>query len=139
MTGPGIVFVLCLDGTAVPGFITAVTDIRCFLYLSAGFAFEPWTNTVTSVTGTAERVTDHDLVTGICFFTVETVDTEVVRVIKAASVPCINGPVPPDLFGNGRGIFAEIFGYRLKGSALIEGLFYEFTVFKCKMFVVSRY
>lgn len=66
------------------------------------------------MTGTAERVTDHELVTGICFFTVETVDTEVVRVIKAASVLYINGSVPPDLFGNDRGIFAEIFGYRLK-------------------------
>ena len=91
------------------------------------------------MTGTAERVADHDLVTGICFFTVEPVDTEVVRVNKAASVPSINSSVPPDLFGNGRGIFAEIFGCRLKGPALIEGLFYEFTVFKCKVSVVSRY
>ncbi len=64
-----------------------VTDIRCFLYLPAVFPFKTGTHVVAFVAGPAECVTDKNLATGICLFAAKTVDTEVIRVIKASPVP----------------------------------------------------
>ena len=120
MCGAGIVIILCLDRALVSGPITAITDIRSLLYLLAGFPFKTWADIVTSMAGTAKGITDDELVAGVGLLTAETVDAEVVGIVKTAPVPCVYNAVLPNLFGDSGRVFAEIFGDFPKGFPFIQ-------------------
>ena len=62
----------------------------------AVFAFKAGTDTVAFVTGAALSVTDDQFVTGIRLFAAIAMNTEIIRVIKAAPVPGIDSSVPKD-------------------------------------------
>ena len=70
--------------------------------------FKVRTAVVTDVAGAAQGITDDQLSAGVLFPASVSADTEVIGVIKAAPVPCINSAVPPDLFGYGGRILTEI-------------------------------
>ena len=80
----------------MPGLITAVADIGRVFHPLTAFAFETGTDAVAFVAGTALCITDDQLVTGIRLFAAIAMNTEIIRVIKAAPVPGIDSSVPKD-------------------------------------------
>ena len=84
----------------------AITDKGSPVQPSAGFLFKPRAHHVTFMAGTAQSITDDDLLTCICLFAAESVDTEVIRIIKASLIPCILDPMYPDLLGDSGRILA---------------------------------
>lgn len=60
--------------------------------------------------GAALRIADNQLAAGVFLFTMIAMDAEVIRVVKAASVPGIDLSVPKDFLGNGSRILTEITG-----------------------------
>ena len=80
----------------MPGLFTAVADIGCVFHPFAAFAFKTGTDAVAFVTGAALCITNDQFVTGICLFAAIAVYAEVIRIIKAASVPGIDSSVPKD-------------------------------------------
>ena len=84
-----IVIILCWYGAQVFLSGTAITDKGIPVQPSAGFLLKPGAHHVTFIAGTAQRITDADLLTCICFFTAEPVDTKVIRIIKDSLVPCV--------------------------------------------------
>ncbi len=107
----GIVVILGLQGAFIPGFWTAVTYEGCFFYLPAVFTFKTAAHIVALMAGSAHVVTDENFIACVGLFTMESVDAEVVWVVKTATVPCIDGSMTPYLLGNGGRILAGIFGY----------------------------
>ena len=97
----GIVIIFGLYGTHMPGFTAAIADVRSLFCLPAVFAFKTAADVVAAVAGTAEGVTDDQLVTGIRFPSSVSVDTEVVGIIKTSAAACVNNAVFPNLFGDG--------------------------------------
>ena len=85
----------------MPWFTAAIADVRSLFYLTAVFAFKTAADVVAAMAGTAQSVTDDQLVTGIRFPASVSVDTEVVGIIKTSAVPCVNNAVLPNLFGDG--------------------------------------
>lgn len=85
--GFGIVIVLCMDGTFMPWFITSITDERGFFDPGAVLPFEFGTDVIASVAGAAESIAEDEFPTGVCFFAVITMDTEVIGIIKTSPVP----------------------------------------------------
>ena len=84
----GIIILLRWYGAQVFLSGTAITDKGSPVQPSAGFLLKPGAHHVTFMAGTAQRITDADLLT--CFFlTAEPVDTKVIRIIKASLVPCV--------------------------------------------------
>lgn len=136
--GVSIIIILCLDGALVPGLITAIADIRSLLYLPAGFPFKPRADIVAPMAGTAKSIADNKLVAGVGLFTMVAMDTEVVGIVKTAPVPCVYNTMFPNLFGDGGGIFAEIFGNFSEGFPFIKRFFNVLAVSQRKMFVVTR-
>lgn len=108
---PGIVVIFGLQSAFIPGFRTAIAYERCFFYLSAVFTFKTAVHIVALVAGSAHVVTEEDFIACIGLFTMESVNTEVVWIVKTATIPCINGSMTSYLLGNGGWILAEIFGY----------------------------
>lgn len=47
-------------------------------------------------------------------------NAEVIRIVKAAAVPGVNGSVFPDLPGDGGGVLAEVSGDFAERSAFVE-------------------
>lgn len=74
---------------------------------------------VTSRTGGAFHITEDDLTAHIFLSTMVAVDTEVMSVVESAFMVPVTETVGPDLFGDGSGIFTEIFGDFFKGEFLI--------------------
>ena len=72
--------------------------------------------------GTAQRITENNLLTCICLFTAEPMDTEVIRIIETAFVPGVLNPMEFDLLGDGGGVFTQESGDILKGAPLIKGM-----------------
>lgn len=135
----GVVIVFSVDRASVSWLITAIADIGSFLNMGTVFPFEARTDVVASVTGAAESIADDHLTAGIGLFAMVAVDTEVIGVNKAASVPGINNSVFPDFLGDRGRIFAEETSDLAKRLMIVESLFNVFTVSKGKMFFVSRY
>lgn len=80
---------------------TAVTDKGCFVDMAAFTRLKSVAYVVADVTGTAMRVAEDKLVTGIGFFAAEPADTEGIGIGKAAPVPCICSAVLPNFIGDG--------------------------------------
>ena len=136
--GTGIVIILSLNRTLVSLLITAIADIRSFLYLLAGLSFKARADVVASTAGTAKGITDDELVASVGLLTTEAMDTKVVGIVKTAPVPCVYNTMLPNLFGDSGRIFAEIFGNFPKGFAFIKRFFNVLSVSQRKMFVVTR-
>ena len=71
----------------------AITDKGIPVQLSAGFLLKPRAHHVTFMAGTAQSITDDDLLTCICPFAAESVNTEVIRISKASLSPCVLDPM----------------------------------------------
>lgn len=82
-----IVIVLCMDRAFTPWFIASITDERGFLDPGAVLPFKSGTDVIASVAGAAESIAEDEFPTGVCFFAVITMDTEVIGVIKTSPVP----------------------------------------------------
>lgn len=120
-------------------YAVAIAYERCLLNLTAMFPFKTAANVVAFVAGSAFGITDDKLSAGIDLFSVEAVGTKIIRVIKTASVPCIDGSVPPYFFGNSRGIFAEIFGDLMERLSLIKAIFNIDPVIQCSKSTECRF
>ena len=97
----GIVIIFCLYGAPMPRFTAAIAYIRCLFYLVTVFTFKTAADAVAAMTGTAQSVTDEQFAAGIRFPASVSVDAEVVGIVKASVVPCVDSAVVPNLFGNG--------------------------------------
>lgn len=96
-------------------FITAIADIRSFLYLSAGLPFKTGVDIVTFMVGAVKCIIDEEFVVDIGLFTMVAMDAEVVGIVKTASVSGIYNEVFSDRIEDGRRCFAERVGYFLEG------------------------
>lgn len=115
----GIIIILRWYGAQVFLSGAAITDKRGPVQTEAGFLFKPRAHHVTFMTGPAQGITDPDLLTCICLFAVEPVDTKVIRIIEASLVPGVQDPMPLDLLGDGGRIFAQEPGYVFERESLI--------------------
>ena len=122
----------------MPGLAAAIADIGGLLNLPAVFPLKTWADIIAAVAGTAEGITDDQFAAGVCLLAAKTMNTEVIRVVKAPSVPGIDDPMFPDFFGDGGRVLAEIPCDFTEGLTGIEGLFNKSTVIERKMFVVTR-
>lgn len=102
-------------------------------------ALKPFAYIVAYMTGAVVSIAEDELVVGVRLFAAETVDTKVVGVGEAVPVPCIGGPVFPDLVRDCGGILAQVFCYFTEGLPLIQGLFDKNAVIQGKMLMFSRY
>ena len=89
--------------------------------------------------GPAPGIADNELVTGVGLFTVDAMDTEVIRVVEASPVPGIDPPVPKDLFRDSSGIFAKKAGNVRDRHTIVQGLLDIQPVINGQMLMVSRY
>ena len=65
----------------------AITDKGSPVQALAGFLHKPRAHDVTFMAGTAQSITEDDLLTCICLFAAESVDTKVIRIVKASLIP----------------------------------------------------
>lgn len=119
----GVVIIFGLYGAFVSWFFTAIAYERRLLNLTAMFPFKITADIVAFVAGPAFGITNNKLSAGIGLFTMEAVDTKIIRVIKRAPVPRIDGSVPPYFFGDSGGILAEIFGDLTERLSFIKAIF----------------
>jgi len=89
-------------------FIAAVADEGSPLEPGAGFFLKVFADLVALEAGTALAVTGKEFLADIGPLAAEAVDTEVLRIIEASLVPCIETAVEPYLFGDRSGILAEV-------------------------------
>ncbi|MEY8332492.1 hypothetical protein AALB53_05185 [Lachnospiraceae bacterium 47-T17] len=106
----GIVVVLGLQGAFVSGFWAAVTHERSFFYVKAMFTFKTAAYIIALVAGSAHGITDEDFIACIGLFTMESMNAEIMWVIKAATVPCVDRSMAENFLGNGGRILAQEFG-----------------------------
>ena len=88
-----IVIILCWYGTQVFLCGAAITDKGSSVQPLAGFLLKPGAHHVTFMAGTAQSITDDDFLTCICLFAAESVDTKVIRIIKASLIPSVLDPM----------------------------------------------
>ena len=84
---------------------------HCSHIWSAVFTFKTAAHIVALVAGYAHGVTEENFIACIGLFAMESVNSEVVWIVKIATIPCINGSMTPYLLGNGGWILAEISMY----------------------------
>ena len=89
-------------------FIATVADIGSPIQTITAFRLKAGTDLIALVTGAACLITDDQLVTGIGFFAPETMDAEVIGVVKTPSVPGVDLSVPNDLLRDRSRILAEL-------------------------------
>lgn len=121
------------------GLIAAIADIGSPLDPAALFPFKVGTDAVTDVAGAAQGIADDQFPAGILFPAFVSADTEVIRVIKAAPVPGINGTVSKDLFRDRGWILTEVFCDITEGAVVVKGSLNKLSVLQGKMFMVSGY
>ncbi len=80
----GIVIVFGLYGTGMPWLTAAIADVRGLFYLVTVFPFKTAADAVAAMAGTAQSVTDNQLVAGIGFPAFVFVDTEVVWLCRTS-------------------------------------------------------
>lgn len=136
LRGFGVIGVLGMDRTLMWLFGTAITDKRSFLNTNTMLTDKVFADTVAAVAGSAFRITDKELVTGIRFFATIPVNAEVVGIIEASAIPGIHDPMFPDLFRDSRRIFADVFRDLTKRFAIIQRLFNVKPVFQREMLMV---
>ena len=115
----GVIIILRWYGAQVFLSGAAITDKGSPVQTEAGFLLKPRAHHVTFMTGPAQGITDHDLLTSICLFAAEPVDTEVKRIIEAPLIPGVQDPMQLDLLGDGGRIFAQKLGNVFERLALI--------------------
>lgn len=119
-------------------FRTAVADIRSPVKPHAMFFFKVSAGLVAGRAGCAFDSAQDNFPTGIRLLTVIAVNTEVFGVIESPFVIPIWETVSPDFFRDCGRILAQEPGDIHKGRALIQFVFDIDTVFKGKMFLVTR-
>ncbi len=88
--------------------IASVADIGSPIQTITAFRLKARTDLVALVAGTAGRITDDQLVAGVFLLAPETMDAEVVRVVKTAPIPGVDLSVATDLLRDRGRILAEI-------------------------------
>ena len=134
----GIIRVFMCNGAVIDFFRTAVADIRSPVKPYTAFFFKVSAGLVAGRAGCAFDSAQDDLSTSISFPTVIAVNAEVFSIIESSFVIPIRETVSPDFFRDCGRILAEEPGNILKGSTLIQLVFDINTVFKSKMFLVTR-
>ena len=115
---------------------TAIANKRSPLNTNTMFTDKVLADIVAAVTGSAFRITDKQLVTGIRFFAMIPVNAEVVGIIEATAIPGINDPMLPDFFRDSGRIFADVFRDLTKRPAIVQRLFNVKSVFQSEMFMI---
>ena len=123
----------------MPGLFAAIADIRRMLYLIAAFTFKAGAYAVAFVAGAAFRIADNQLVTGVCLFAAIPMDTEVIGVVEASSVPGIDPSVTKDFLRYGCRVLTEITGYIREWYIGIQRILNIYPVIDGQMFMISRY
>ena len=87
-------------------FGASITDIRSLVQAITAFFFEVLAGLIAGRAGCAFDTTEEDLAAGIGLFTVITMDTEILSIIKGAFVIPVGQPMGLNLLGNGSRILA---------------------------------
>ena len=119
-------------------FRTAVADIRSPVKSYAALFLKVSASLVAGRTGCAFDPAQDNLSTGVRLLAVIAVNTEIFGVIERTFVIPIWETVSPDFFRDCGRILAQEPGNILKGSALVQFVFDIDTVFKGKVFLVTR-
>ena len=80
----------------MPRFTAAIADVGGLFYLVTVLALKTAADAVATMAGTAQSVTDNQLAAGIRFPASVSVDAEVVGIVKASVVPCVDSAVVPN-------------------------------------------
>ena len=134
----GIVSVFVCDGTVGNLFLTAVADIRSPVKPYTAFFFKVSASLVAGRAGCTFDSAQDDLSTGVSLLTVIAVNAEVFSIIESPFVIPIRETVSSDFFRDCGRVLAQEPGNILKGSTRIQLVFDIDTVFKSKMFLVTR-
>ena len=127
------------NGAVVALLGTSIADIRSLVQAITALFVEVLAGLIAGRAGCAFDTTEDDLAAGIGLFTVITMDTEILSIIKGAFVIPVGQPMCLYLLGNGSRILAQKASNILKGSAFVQFVFNVDTVFECKVFLVTRY
>lgn len=134
-----IVNIFGLNGAFVSWRFAAIAYERSLFNLSAVFPLKLAAYIIAFMAGPAFGITDYKFPAGIRLPTVEAVNAKVIGVIKTAAVPCIDNPVSPYFFGDGRRVLAKIFGNLAEGLSFIKAVFDIDSVIQSQMFMISWY
>ena len=139
MSSDGIVVEFKRNGAFISWGITPIADKWSFADPPALFEFKGFADLVTDMARAAEGITEKELLAGICLAASKFVNAKVIRIVETTSVPRIGDPVFKDLIGNGRWIFAEIFGDGPERFPFVQRFFNVRAINKSQMFMVSWY
>ena len=134
----GVIRVFVGDGAVADLFGTAVADIRSPVKSWAAFFFEVLAGLVTGRTGSTFDPAQDNLSAGVGLLAVIAVDTEVFGIIEGPFVIPVRKAVSPDFFRDRGRILAQEPGNILKRCAFVQFIFNIDTVFKGKVFLVTR-
>lgn len=134
-----VVGILMCNGAVVDLFGASVADIGSLIQAITAFFFEVLAGLIAGGARSAFDTAEDDLAAGIGLFTVITMNTEVLSIIKGAFVIPVGQAVSLDLLGNGGGIFTQETRDILKGSTFVQLVFNVDTVFEGKVFLITGY
>lgn len=134
----GVIRVFVCNGAVIDFFRTAVADIRSPVKPYTAFFFKVSASLVAGRAGCAFDSAQDDLSAGVSLLTVIAVNAEVFSIIESPFVIPIRETVSSDFFRDCGRVLAQEPGNILKGSTRIQLVFDIDTVFKSKMFLVTR-
>lgn len=118
--------------------VATIADIRGFIKSAAAFPLKIGADLVAGRARSAFDTTDENLSTGIGLFAVIAMDAEVLCIVKSTFIVPVRQTMCLDFFRDGSRIFAQVFSHIFEGTAFIQGVFNAYTVFKGKVFLVTR-
>lgn len=93
-----IIMIFIGNGALMKDFLAAVADVGGFGKPYAMFQLEGTASGVTAAAGAAGHLTGMKALTNVNFTAAITMDTEVLRIIEASSVPGIESTMSPNFF-----------------------------------------
>lgn len=127
------------DGAFMDSFAAAIADKRSLVQPAAAFPHKIFAGQIAGWTGRAFDATEDNLSTDICLSAMISVDAEVMCIVEGTLVIPVAEPMLFDLFGNGRGVFAEEACDVLKRSIFGKGLLNVKPIRLGEAFVIIRY
>lgn len=134
----GIVFIFVCDSTVIDFLVATIADIRGFIKSATVFTLKIGAGLVTGRAGSAFDTADENLPTGIGLFAVIAMDAEVLCIVKSTFMIPVRQTMCLNFLRDGSRIFTQVFSHIFEGTAFIQRVFNVYTVFKGKMFLVTR-
>ena len=93
-----VIAILVSNGAVVDCFCASIAHVRCLVKSIASFLNEVRTSLIAGWTSGTFDTAENDFSTGVAFFTMISVNTEVVSIVEAAFMIPITKPVQLDFF-----------------------------------------